>query len=341
MKQYWFRNRKSLTILSLMLFLVAVVACGTAEPDATSDSASQPTAQEQPPAAGSTTLAPGDKAEPTQASAQKSEPARAPAAVPGAAPTSVPERVAVPETGTTADATGILRIANKDLGPPQFLPKNMAVPQATYVSPVIFDALWDMNPNGELQNDLLEEWSLSPDGTLWTLKLKKGIPFHKGWGDVTVHDLVWVVEQMQEEESRHPSKTHMRRFFDRDSSRFNIIDDYTVEMSTGDLVAYDFTWRFRQFGANNFILLASKKYAESVGEEQATLEGIGTGPWQFVEFRTNERFISEAVEDHWDKTPYFKELHYFQIAEEATRIANFRAGELDTMQMSLSSIPAL
>ena len=76
-------------------------------------------------------------------------------------PTTAPEQAKVePETVAVSDAPyGTLRIANKDLGPPQFLPKNMAVPQATYVSPVIFDALWRMSPERELQNDLLEDWS--------------------------------------------------------------------------------------------------------------------------------------------------------------------------------------
>jgi peptide/nickel transport system substrate-binding protein len=152
---------------------------------------------------------------------------------------------------------------------------------------------------------------------------------------------VEAVEQIIREDSIHPSQTNLRRIFQQPDSSINIIDDYTLEINTGSLQAFDFIWRIRQFGANNFVPVVSKEYIDSVGEEKATQEGIGSGPWQFVEFRTNERFISEAVEDHWHKTPYFKELHYFQIAEESTRIANFQAGQLDTMQMSLGSIPAL
>jgi len=254
-------------------------------------------------------------------------------------PTASANRPSAP--GSDAKPAGILRIANKDLGPPQFMPKNMAVPQATYVTPVIFDTIWKMSPEGELENSLLEDWSVSSDGTTWTLKFKKDIPFHKGWGNFGAEDFVWVIEQLKLEESRHPSKTHMKRFFGRDDSTIKIIDDLTVEVKTGTLEAYDFTWRFRQFGATNPPPMASKKYWESVGDDKATQEGIGTGPWQFVEFRTNERFISEAVDGHWNKTPYFKELHYFQIAEESTRIANFLAGEIDTMQTSLTSVPSL
>ncbi len=330
---------KALVLPAVMLLLLIGVACGSAAEEPA------PAAEPAQPAQSAPAQEPAQ--EPAPPAAEPAQPAAAaPAAPVVPTPTTAPEQARTePEVVATVDDApyGILRIANKDLGPPQFLPKNMAVPQATYVSPVIFDALWRMSPGRELQNDLLEDWSVSADGATWRLQLKEGIPYHKGYGTANVHDLMWVVNQIMLDEGRHPGKTNMRRIFQRDETEttVNIIDDLTVEINTGSHRAFDFIWRFQQFGANNFIPLASKAYADAVGEEQATLEGIGTGPWQFVEFRTNERFISEAVPDHWHKTPYFQELHYFQIAEESTRIANFLAGELDTMQTSLGSIPNL
>lgn len=334
---------------AVLLLLLIGVACGSAaeEPAPAAPQPAGPAASSQEaasPASGqSAALAAQEQMSPTTSPASGGSGPAAQSMSP--TPTAAPAQAAVvPEAATVEDAPyGTLRIANKDLGPPQFLPKNMAVPQATYVSPVIFDALWKVSPSRELQNDLLEDWSVSEDGTTWRLQLKEGIPYHKGWGTINVQDLMWVIDQIMLEEARHPGKTHMRRIFQRDDTEttVTIIDDLTVEINTGTHQAYDFIWRFQQYGANNFIMLASKDYSDAVGEEQATLEGIGTGPWQFVEFRTNERFVSEAVPDHWDKTPYFQELHYFQIAEESTRIANFLAGELDTMQTSLGSIPNL
>ncbi|MDE2940006.1 MAG: ABC transporter substrate-binding protein [Chloroflexota bacterium] len=352
-RTFWSRT---MVYPAVLVLLLAGLACGASEEpeSAPAQAPAQPAAQQQEPA--QQPAAALAQAQPAQQASQA--PAAAPSGGGAASSSSAPEPVmaptptvapeqarAEPEVVAAVDDApyGILRVANKDLGPPQFLPKNMAVPQATYVSPVIFDALWRMSPERVLQNDLLEDWSLSEDGTTWRLQLKEGIPYHKGYGTANMHDLMWVVNQIMLEEARHPGKTNMRRIFQRDETETTItfIDDLTIEINTGTHRAFDFIWRFQQFGANNFIPLASQAYADEVGEEQATLEGIGTGPWQFVEFRTNERFISEAVPDHWHKTPYFQELHYFQITEESTRIANFLAGELDTMQVSLGSIPNL
>ena len=45
-----------------------------------------------------------------------------------------------------------------------------------------------------------------------------------------------------------------------------------------------------------------------------------------------------AVEDHWRKTPNFEEMIFFDIPEEATRLAAFQTGELDTFPMSYDAI---
>ena len=46
-----------------------------------------------------------------------------------------------------------------------------------------------------VEPDLAESWTLSPDGTVWTFKLKKGVQFHKGYGELTAEDVKFSFER--------------------------------------------------------------------------------------------------------------------------------------------------
>src|SRR6266496_5942059 len=47
----------------------------------------------------------------------------------------------------------------------------------------------------EVEPDLAESWTLSPEGTIWTFKLRKGVQFHKGFGELTAEDVKFSFER--------------------------------------------------------------------------------------------------------------------------------------------------
>ena len=47
----------------------------------------------------------------------------------------------------------------------------------------------------EFEPDLAESWTISPDGTQWTFKLRRGVQFHKGFGEMTAEDVKWSFER--------------------------------------------------------------------------------------------------------------------------------------------------
>ncbi len=47
----------------------------------------------------------------------------------------------------------------------------------------------------EVEPDLAESWTLSPDGTVWTFQLRKGVQFHKGFGELTAEDVKFSLER--------------------------------------------------------------------------------------------------------------------------------------------------
>jgi ABC-type transport system substrate-binding protein len=74
----------------------------------------------------------------------------------------------------------------------------------------------------------------------------------------------------------------------------------------------------------------SKKHWEAVGDP-TDLNGemlASFASWKLVEWKAGTSIKFEAVENHWRKTPGFKELEYRIINEVSTRLAALLAGEI-------------
>jgi len=191
----------------------------------------------------------------------------------------------------------------------------------------VYDSLIMRDPKTfEYRPGLATEWKPSNEMRTWTFKLRSGVMFHEGWGELTAEDVKFTVEQNLKPDSPGGSAPFFRNQLDR----IETPDKHTVVMHFKNRV-WEVPSNFTQFvGYQNTI---SKKYLESVGEQKAALHPIGTGPYRHVEGRQGDYHRFEAVPNHWRKTPAFKELVIRRIPEPATRLAGLRAGEIDIGQV--------
>jgi peptide/nickel transport system substrate-binding protein len=191
----------------------------------------------------------------------------------------------------------------------------------------IYDPLIMRDPKTfEYRPGLATEWKPSNDFKTWTFKLRSGVKFHEGWGDLTAEDVKFTVEQHLKPDSQGGSAP----FFRNNLERIETPDKLTLVLHFKNRV-WETPSNFTQFvGYQNTI---SKKYVEQVGEEKAALHPIGTGPYRHVEGRQGDFHRFEAVPNHWRKTPAFKELVIRRVPEPATRLSGLRAGEIDIGQV--------
>ena len=335
-----FFKSKILVFIPVLLLLISA-ACGgeeTPAPQATATPtpAPQPTATPTPAPQPTATLAPAVRT-PTPAPAVAT-------ATPRPAPTATPVPVATPTPTPAPPAkvkpTGTLSVGYNEIGPPQLLPKNSGYPQSSLNLVTIFETGWRGGPNGELEPWLIKEWSTSPDNLTWTLRLQKGVQFHKGYGEFTAADLKLSIENFISEGSIANVST-VKPSYQSEGAYVRVVDDYTLEVYTGKRKSFDFPWGLWSFGNYPIVFVVSKKYVEAVGEQKATLESVGTAPWEFVEYRAAETFRMKAVENHWRKTPNFAEMVQREIPEISTRVASFQTGQIDSMHMNPESLPAV
>ena len=184
---------------------------------------------------------------------------------------------------------------------------------------------------------LATEWSVDDSGTVWTIRLRDDVEFHKGWGKMTADDVVYTLQEFTADDGIGSGLATVQRLWGQEGGGPAAVDNYTV---TVDTVTPQFDFIFYLY-LPSLGTVVSKKNFETEGQEAATFKGVGTGPWNFVEQSTREFWKFEAVEDHYRKTPEFAELVLWDIPEEATRVANFETGKLDSFLMSFDSKPRL
>lgn len=309
-------NSGWLSRITALLFLLVLVACGSS-----AEAPARPAAVETQPAAPAQT--------PSGAAT-----APAPTAAPAAA-------TAAPVAAAPEGPAGTLRIALDEIGPPKWIPKLQGAPQNSINNTTFWESLWKNQKNTGLTGVLAESWEISDDATVWTIHLHKGVPFHHGYGELTANDFVFSMTNSVEEGTTRSPQLLKRHFFP-EGGGMTVLDDYTLQVDTVT-PAWGMPWDVAT-GMTAYMGtgVISEQYYRELGEEKAGFTtAVGTGPWRSMEHVTGGTWRFEAVADHWRKTPNFAELHYIEISEESTRLANFLSGKLDIGTFNLESVAQL
>ena len=309
--------------LAIVALLVAI-SCGASE-EAAPAATEAPQATAMPQA----TAAPQPTAAPQQAAT----------AAPTAAPTTAPAATEAPSGAAPAMAApeGTLNIAFKELFAFGNAPRLTESAVLVFVGSASGEPLIKLNIDREMVPQLATEWTVDDSGSVWTIKLRDDVEFHQDWGMMTADDVIFTMNEYTADDSITSWLGTLQRLFAAEGGGPTKVDDHTVSVDTVT-PQFDFLYTLV---LPELIQTVSKKNYEAEGQDVATHQGIGTGPWEFVESSTREYWRFSAVEDHYRKTPHFAELVLWDIPEEATRVANFETGQLDSFLMSFDSKPRL
>ena len=330
----WFRihSNAPVPLAIVALLLIPIIACGGAAPAETpSSDQAQPAAQQQAQAQPAAT-APSGAASAAQATA-------APAGSGQAAPTAVPQAAASDAAAGAVEPMGTLNTGLKEMGPFFLHPSNLGNPQIfVHGTAPIGEGLLQQDLQREVSGLLAESWEVSEDYLTWTFRLNKGVMFHKGYGEMTAEDVLWTMRQWGL--SKHPRAGQLTTFWEERPGT-EVVDPYTLKVNTGEPVVEVIAQRWHMTPGGGSTFIASRKQTEELGVDEASLQIAATGPWEIVDHRTGEFWKMEAVRDHWRHTPEFAEFVMWEIPEEASRLAGFQTGKLDTFLMSFDTIPSV
>ena len=244
----------------------------------------------------------------------------------------------VEENTTNVSNSGVelttVTVAMPSLGGETFLNWNGGSGRKFYLD-TIYDYLVYIDPDSQqLLPGLAESWETSADGKEIRLQLRKDIVFHQGWGPLTASDVKFSIERSIALDSRAGPASTLRPLI----KDIEIISDtnLVIRLTRLDI---GFVGGFLSNGQQLSIL--SQHYINSVGEQQANQQPIGSGNFQLLSHQRGSAIHLQSVNSHWRHTPTFEQLVFLSVPDESTRVAMLQAGEVDIAPISYDAMAKL
>ena len=180
-----------------------------------------------------------------------------------------------------------------------------------------------VNPE-QLQPDLAESWEHSNDLKSWTFRLRKGVEFHKGFGEFTSDDIVFSLNRAKSKKTDRYYKSY------RNFGAIKALDKYTVRIELKKPTSMaSFLPKLLDWQAG---MVLSRKAAEKLGKKMKT-NPIGTGPFVFKEHIPQERLVVVRNENYFRGKPKLEQIVFYFLPNSSSRRLAFKAGELDIIDM--------
>ena len=200
----------------------------------------------------------------------------------------------------------------------------------TVVANAVMDGLVRYCPNSyELCNQLAEEIEESEDGLEIRFKLREGVMWHNGYGELTTEDVKFSFERFIDPELDAAYADDWATL-----DYVEIIDDYNGIIHLKEPFAP--LWNSTLPVGSGTIV--SKAWVEDVGLESFATNIIGTGPYIFSEWKPQEMVVLTKNPDYWGEEPYYDEIHLIPIEEDKAAEIALEAGDLDFSLISIGGL---
>ena len=219
-------------------------------------------------------------------------------------------------------------------------PQTVQNNESGFVMSTIFDGIVNYKAgSSEVEPGLAQSWTISPDGKVYTFKLRQGVKFHDG----TPMNARTVAEDLDRAiNPDNPCYVLNRKVDTYDAFTFgsvkggdvvkmSVVDDYTLHFTLPKpnapfLSSLAMAWQGIMSPA------ATKQY-----NCDASQHPVGTGPFKFVEAVRNDHITVEANRDYWGEKPKVDRIIFRIIPESATRVL---ALERNEVQIVADVVPA-
>ena len=185
--------------------------------------------------------------------------------------------------------------------------------------------LVNITPDGKFVGDAAESWQVSPDGLLYTFKLKKNVLFHDGTG-VNAAAVKFSIDRLMDP----ATGSGMRTFYESVHS-VEAVDPFTVQIRLKH--PYAFMLHMLAGYRTGLILYsptATQKFTLEDRKQGKPGAVVGCGPFKLVEWVKGSHLVMDRFDKYFQAgLPYLDRVVIRVIKDPVTEMAAFKAGEID------------
>ena len=178
----------------------------------------------------------------------------------------------------------------------------------------------DIDPD-KIQPDLAERWERSKDGLVWTFYLRKGVKFHKGYGELTAEDVKFSLEKAANKATSGFAADYSAL------DKVEVIDKYTVRLTFKSAIPSVLGILTNYHGG----YIVSKKAVEERGDK-FKFDPIGTGPFMLSEYVPKEKVAEVRNPDYFRGKAKLDRIEFWFMPDASSREMAFRNNEIDIVE---------
>ena len=178
----------------------------------------------------------------------------------------------------------------------------------------------DIDPE-KIQPDLAERWECSENGLVWTFYLRKGVKFHKGYGELTAEDVKFSLEKAANKTTSSFASDYAAL------DKVEAIDNYTVRITLKNALPSVLGILTNYHGG----YIVSKKAVIEKGDK-FKLDPIGTGPFMLKEYIPKEKVVEVRHPEFFMGRPRLDRVEVWFMPDAGSRETAFRKGEMDIIE---------
>jgi peptide/nickel transport system substrate-binding protein len=294
-------------VITVLFITMMSTGCGSAAPTTTAP-LTQPPVQ-------TATQAPA----PTATAPSATAPSRAPITTqPTTQAPTTPKTT--PASTSAAQYGGTLRYAMSSAPgtPIGWIPETVG-PSLGTISTCLQTLLVELTTGG-LSPQLAESYAVDNSVPSVTFKLRKGVKFHDG-SDFNAQAVKWAFEQTRSGTANRSVTMYWKSI--------DVVDDYTLR-----IVFSEWQNRLIRGFSDGATFLCSPAAYEKNGIDWIRWHMVGTGAFAQTSFDRDVQTTLLKFPDYWDKgKPYLDKLQLLYVVDELTRLALFKSGGAELMDI--------